>query len=68
MIESMKSKMNMTENIVYNLDAYILVKTSNQTLYMHEYNGVLGYRFQCLVALEPMNQKFKIGMILLYNM
>ena len=35
----------------------ILVKTSNRTLYIHEYNRVYGSRFQCLVALEPMNQK-----------
>ena len=36
----------------------ILVKTSNRTLYKHKYNGVKGFQFQCLVALEPINQKF----------
>ena len=46
----------------------ILVKTSNRTLYIHEYKGVKGLRFQCLVALEPMHQKFLIGMILLCNL
>ena len=37
---------------------YILVKTSNRTLYIHEYNGFEGSQFQCLVALESMNQIF----------
>ena len=40
--------------VPYNI--YILVKTSNRTLYKHEYNRVLGFRFQCLTAIEPINQ------------
>ena len=41
-----------------NTNVYILVKTSNRTPYIHEYNGVYGFQFQCLVALEPINQNF----------
>ena len=40
------------------INVYILVKTSNRTLYIHEYNGVYGSRFQCLVPLEQINQEF----------
>ena len=36
----------------------LLVKTSYRTFYIHEYNRFLGFRFQCLIAIEPINQKF----------
>ena len=44
--------------------AFILVKTPNRTLYIHDYNGVKGFQIQCLVALEPINQKFYSDTIL----
>ena len=34
---------------------YILVKTSNRTLYIHEYNDIYGYDFQSLTAFEPIH-------------
>ena len=33
----------------------ILVKTSNRTIYIHEYNGIYGYEFQSLTASEPLH-------------
>ena len=36
-------------------NVYILVKTSNRTLYIHEYNGIQGYEFQSLAASEPIH-------------
>ena len=35
----------------------ILVRTSNRTLSIHDYNGVQGLQFQWLVALEPITNK-----------
>ena len=52
----------------YDVIYYILVKTSNRTLYIHEYNWFEGVRFQCLIAIEPINQNNLIGMILSSNM
>ena len=62
--------LKISDNIESNslLKANILVKTSNRTLYIHEYNGVLGFQFHYLVALEPINQQKLMCMVLMCNM
>ena len=47
------------------IKADILVKTSNRTLYIHEYNDIYGYEFQSFTASEPMHIILWIGMILI---
>ena len=46
---------------------HILVKTSNRTFYIHEYNGIYGYKFQSLTAFEPIQLISWICVILIFK-